>query len=73
MLVLSRKIKESIIVGDQIEISILSIDGDQVKIGINAPKSIDVHRKEIYTSIQQENQSAVSTDKSLIKFIKKNN
>lgn len=61
MLVLTRKLKESIMIGDDIELSVLSIEGDQVKIGINAPKNIDIHRKEIYLSIQQENSHAAQT------------
>ncbi|MGN7175972.1 carbon storage regulator CsrA [Cytobacillus sp. SAFR-174] len=61
MLVLTRKLKESIMIGDDIEVSVLSIEGDQVKIGINAPKNIDIHRKEIYLSIQQENSQAAQT------------
>jgi carbon storage regulator len=61
MLVLTRKLKESIMIGDDIELSVLSIEGDQVKIGINAPKNIDIHRKEIYLSIQQENSQAAQT------------
>lgn len=66
MLVLTRRLKESIMIGDDIEISILSIEGDQVKLGINAPKNVDIHRKEIYLSIQQENSSANETDASAI-------
>lgn len=60
MLVLTRKLQESIMIGDDIEIQVLSIEGDQVKLGINAPKHIDVHRKELYLSIQNENEQAVN-------------
>lgn len=55
MLILARKQNESIIIGDQIEISVIDIKGDQVKIGITAPKSIKVYREEIYRAIQREN------------------
>ena len=55
MLILARKPNESIIIGDQIEISIIDIKGDQVKIGITAPKSIKVYREEVYRAIQREN------------------
>ena len=55
MLVLSRKIDERIMIGDQIEISIVDIKGDQVKIGIQAPGNVKVYRKEVYEAIQQEN------------------
>lgn len=75
MLVLTRKLKESIMIGDEIEISVLSIEGDQVKIGINAPKNVDIHRKEIYIYIQQENSGATQTQAyaidSLSTFFKK--
>ncbi|WP_088041557.1 carbon storage regulator CsrA [Bacillus sp. EAC] len=60
MLILSRKIKEAIMIGDDIEISIAAIEGDQVKLAISAPKHIDIHRKEIYLSIKQENQEAAN-------------
>jgi carbon storage regulator len=66
MLVLTRKTKESIMLNDDIEITIVSIDGDQVKLGINAPKNVDIHRKEIYLSIQQENSSATKTETELL-------
>jgi carbon storage regulator len=58
MLVLTRKIGEAIQIGDDIEITILSVKGDQIKLGINAPKNIEIHRKEIYVSIQEENEQA---------------
>ena len=58
MLILARKPNESIIIGDQIEISIIDIKGDQVKIGITAPKSIKVYREEVYRAIQRENMEA---------------
>ena len=58
MLILSRKKGEAIQIGDGIEIRVVSIQGDQVKIGIEAPKSVEVYRKEIYTQIQEENKSA---------------
>ncbi len=55
MLILARKPNESIIIGDQIEISVIDIKGDQVKLGITAPKSIKVYREEVYRAIQREN------------------
>jgi carbon storage regulator len=66
MLVLTRKTKESIMLNDDIEITVVSIDGDQVKLGINAPKNVEIHRKEIYLSIQQENSSATQTESDLL-------
>ena len=54
MLVLSRQRDESIIIGDDIEIVIVDVRGDKVRLGINAPREISVHRKEIYDAIQRE-------------------
>ncbi len=62
MLILSRKLNESIVVGDQIKILISEIKGDQVKIGISAPKSVRVYRGEIYDDIQKQNQEAASSN-----------
>ncbi len=59
MLALSRKQGESIIVGNDIEITILEIKGDQVKVGINAPKSVPVYRKELYVQITDANKEAI--------------
>lgn len=64
MLALSRKVNESIMVGHDIEITVLEIKGEQVKLGINAPKSVPLYRKEIYVQIQEANKEAVSTEAS---------
>lgn len=63
MLALTRKKGESIIIGDDIEVIVLGTQGDQVKIGIVAPKQISVHRKEIYDQIQSENIEAAKNKK----------
>lgn len=55
MLVLSRKLEESIMIGDEIEIKVISVQGDTIKLGITAPKTIPVHRKEVYVEIEEEN------------------
>lgn len=73
MLVLSRKKDESIMIGDQIELKILSVDGDQVKIGIVAPKNVKVYRSEVYESIQQQNKESLNVSKSLLEQISKKN
>ena len=62
MLVLTRKLQEAIKIGKDIEITILAIEGDQVKLGISAPKHIEIHRKEIFLSIQEENNKASNTN-----------
>lgn len=58
MLVLSRKLDESIIIGDDVVVTIVDIRGEQVKIGITAPKHVSIHRKEVYEAIQEENRAA---------------
>ena len=58
MLVLSRQRDETIMIGDDIEITIVDVRGDKVRIGINAPRAIQVHRKEVYEAIQRENAAA---------------
>lgn len=70
MLVLTRRRNESIQIGEDIEITVLSIDGDQVKLGIDAPKHVDIHRKEVYVAIQEENSQASKSPDNLLEAIK---
>ncbi len=65
MLVLSRKKNESIIIGDDIEIVIVDVKGEQVKIGVKAPKKVTVHRAEVYEEIQRENREAAKATTKL--------
>jgi carbon storage regulator len=58
MLVLTRKLNQSIVINDQVEVVVLEIRGEQVRLGIKAPKDVPVHRKEIFDQIQDENKSA---------------
>lgn len=60
MLVLTRKKNQSIVIDDNIEITVLEVQGDQVRIGINAPKSVSVHRKEVFLEIREENRKAAN-------------
>ncbi|MDL0421340.1 carbon storage regulator CsrA [Caldibacillus thermoamylovorans] len=71
MLILTRKKGETIQIGNGIEIKIVSIQGDQVKIGIEAPKTVEVYRKEIYEQIQEENKQAATTTTNILELIKK--
>lgn len=64
MLVLSRERDETIMIGDDIEITIVDIRGDKIRIGINAPSRIAVHRKEVYDAIRAENREAANLAKS---------
>ena len=61
MLVLSRKKDQGIIIGENIELTIIEIQGDQVRIGIKAPRNVSIYRKEIFLEIQNENKKAAST------------
>ncbi len=70
MLALTRKSNESIMIGNDVEISILEIKGDQVKIGISAPKSVPIYRKEIYVQIQEANKEAMDSEISADKIRK---
>lgn len=61
MLVLSRKRDESILIGDDVEITVIDVRGDTVKLGVSAPKSVAVYRKEVYEAIQRENIAAAQS------------
>jgi len=65
MLILTRKDNESLFIGDDIEVTVLGVKGNQVRIGINAPKNIDVHREEVYRRIEAQNSSNTSRRSTL--------
>ena len=58
MLVLTRKVKQSIVIGDGIEVEVLEVRGEQVRLGIRAPRNVAVHRKEVFEQIHSENVSS---------------
>jgi len=71
MLVLTRKAEESIMISDEIEIKVVSIEGNQIRLGIDAPQDIEVHRKEIYEEIEAENKEAADVQRQNLKDIAK--
>ncbi|MGP4105574.1 carbon storage regulator CsrA [Virgibacillus sp. L01] len=73
MLVLTRKHNESIQIGDDIEIKVLAVEGDQIKLGIDAPKSVDIHRKEVYLDIQNQNNEAANVSLDVLQLLENKN
>ncbi|MEY9979966.1 carbon storage regulator CsrA [Lysinibacillus sp. RC79] len=71
MLVLSRKKDESIMIGDHIEIKILAVEGEQIKLGIVAPRTVKVHRSEVFEAIQAQNKEALSASSNFLEQLKK--
>lgn len=71
MLVLSRKKDESIMIGDHIKIKILAVEGEQIKLGIVAPKTVKVHRSEVFEAIQAQNKEALSSTSSFLEQLKR--
>ena len=68
MLILSRKINEKIMIGDDISISIIEVRGDQVRIGVDAPKNVKVYRQEVYDAIKAENKAASESNVKIPKI-----
>lgn len=62
MLILTRRVGESLIIGDDVTVTILGVKGNQIRIGIDAPKDVSVHREEIYQRIQQEREGGANSD-----------
>ncbi|AWY01939.1 carbon storage regulator [Marinomonas primoryensis] len=62
MLILTRRVGETLMVGDEVSVTVLGVKGNQVRIGINAPKDVSVHREEIYLRIQQEQEQEQQPD-----------
>ncbi|ALP89493.1 carbon storage regulator CsrA [Clostridium butyricum] len=71
MLIITRKKGESIMIGDDIEITISKIDDGSVKIGIEAPRNVDILRKELYEEVEKENKEAVNINLNILKNLKK--
>lgn len=70
MLILARKKDESIMIGENIEITVVDIQGDQIKIGITAPKNVAIHRKEVFLEIKEENMKAANIPKISLDALK---
>jgi carbon storage regulator len=62
MLILTRRVGESLMIGDNVNVTVLGIKGNQVRLGVNAPKEVSVHREEIYQRIQREHTAVKSSD-----------
>ena len=71
MLVITRKVGDTLLIGENIEVTITSIDGNSVKVAIDAPRDITILRKELYKEVQNENQEALKANKDLLKNLKK--
>jgi len=64
MLILTRRVGETLVIGDDVNVTVLGVRGNQVRLGVNAPKEVAVHREEIYQRIQKENDSSDSSESS---------
>ncbi len=70
MLILTRKSEESVVIGNNIEVKILAVRGDQVSLGFSAPREVSIYRKEVFEAIMQENRQAAATNSSTMEKIK---
>jgi carbon storage regulator len=69
MLILSRRVNEKIVIGDDIVVSVVEVRGDQVKLGIEAPRSVKVYRQEVFNAIQEENKIAAAASGAQLPLI----
>jgi carbon storage regulator len=69
MLILSRKVNEKVMIGDDISISVIEIRGDQVRLGVDAPKTVKVYRQEVFDAIKAENKAAAASTPVFPEFI----
>lgn len=72
MLILSRKPGQSLVIGDNITVKILEVSGDNIKIGIEAPREVPVHRQEVFEAIKKENQAAATVKKDILTCLPQN-
>jgi carbon storage regulator len=70
MLILTRRVGESVVIGDDIVVTVVEVRGDAVRLGIEAPRSVDVHREEIYLELQLANKQAASPDPEAVEALK---
>ena len=66
MLVLTRRVSQSIVIGNDVVVTVLEVRGDQVRIGVSAPRDVDVHREEVFAELQEANRSAASPSKDAV-------
>lgn len=71
MLVITRKKGESLLIGDDIEITVIKLDDGSVKLGVSAPRDVSILRKELYTEVEEENKEAIKFDLSVLQNLKK--
>jgi len=70
VLVLARRVNQSIMIGDEIEVVVVDIKGDQIKLGIRAPRTVSVHRSEVHKEIQDQNREAAATQPDALATLK---
>jgi carbon storage regulator len=70
VLILTRRVGESVVIGDDIVVTVVEVRGDSVRIGINAPRSVDVHREEVYRELRNVNEQAASPDPDAVEALR---